>query len=63
MRASIFVNYKRYKSKFWTFERTEEVDFDTDKRSFTDVASEILDALEGHVRKSRLDTTRRQGRS
>lgn len=54
LRASIFINYKRYKSRLSSCEKSEEADFDTDRRSFAEAASEILDSLDTYVKDCRV---------
>jgi hypothetical protein len=61
LRASIFISYKKHTGRFSNSERSEEADFDTDKRSFNEVASEILDALEPYVKEARMRRTRKFG--
>jgi hypothetical protein len=61
LRASIFVSYKRHTSRFSNCEKSEEADFDTDKRSFAEVAIEILDALDPYVKQTRLSKRRKIG--
>jgi hypothetical protein len=61
LRASIFINYKKHTGKFSTSEKSEEADFDTEKRSFADVASEILDVLDPFVKEARQPRVRKLG--
>lgn len=53
MKAHMFVNYKIHRTKFSIAEKSEEASFDTEQRSFIEVASEILDALDTYVKGSR----------
>lgn len=53
MRASIFINYKRYKSKFSNFEKTEEATFEADQSSFVEQAAVLIDSLEKYVKNAR----------
>jgi hypothetical protein len=50
LKASIFISYKKHTGRSSNCEKSEEATFDTDERSFAEVASEILDTLDGYVR-------------
>jgi hypothetical protein len=53
MRASIFLNYKKHVNRFLNCEKSAEADFNADERSFADVASVILEALDAYVKDAR----------
>lgn len=49
MKASIFINYKKYRSKFSIAEMSEEASFDTDRSSFVNEAATLIEALHDYV--------------
>jgi len=54
MRASIFINYKKYQNKFSSSERSEEASFDTNDSTFLKEAEPLIENLKKLVENARL---------
>lgn len=54
MRASIFINYKKYRNRFSSSERSEEASFDTDESTFLKEAEPLIENLSELVKNARV---------
>jgi len=61
MRANVSITYTRHTSRFSRIERSEQVSFDAEQRSFVEAASEAIDLLKDYVKNARLRRRSRIG--
>jgi hypothetical protein len=54
VKASIFINYKKYRNKFSSTERSEEASFDTEQSTFIKEAEPLIVSLAKLVENARL---------
>jgi hypothetical protein len=54
MKANVAITYTRHTGRFSRIDRSEQVSFDPEQRSFVEAASEVIDLLKDYVKNARL---------